>query len=166
MIILIALVTLCLAVSAVSAWEFSFGSQSSSSSSVSTDGDVATVDYKDGSLKISGMEFKIPSGYEQNTNETRTGADTNLTGVDGAKLSSATFTNGNKTIIVKCVYANDGKIDKYTPATSNAQNQTINNHAGFLEKHPDGSITYTYIDDGKIIQIESPDEATINEILK
>ena len=66
MLTLIALVTLCIAVSAVSAWEFSFGSESSSSSSVSSDGDVASVDYKDGVLKINDKQFKIPNGYNQN----------------------------------------------------------------------------------------------------
>ena len=165
MLILIALVTLCIAVGAVSAWEFSFGSESSSSSSVSSDGNVANVDYKDGSLKINGVEFKIPSGYEQKTNETQTGADANITGIDGAKVSSATFTNGNKTIIVKYAYVNNGEINKLTPPAE-SQNETISSHAGFLEKHPDGTVTYTYLDSGKLIQIESPDEATINEILK
>ena len=72
---LIALLTVCLAVSAVSAWEFSFGGSSSSSSSVSSDRDVATVDYKDGVLKINDKEFKIPDGYTQDDNKTLTGAD-------------------------------------------------------------------------------------------
>ena len=44
--------------------------------------------------------------------------------------------------------------------------RNINNHAGTLEKYDDGNVRFSYIDDGKIIQIESPDEATINEILK
>ena len=87
MLILIALVTLCIAVGAVSAWEFSFGSESSSSSSVSSDGNVANVDYKDGSLKINGVEFKIPSGYEQKTNETQTCADANITGTTPAEFN-------------------------------------------------------------------------------
>ena len=54
MLTLIALVTLCIAVGAVSAWEVSFGSESSSSSSVSTDGGVANIDYKDGALITGG----------------------------------------------------------------------------------------------------------------
>lgn len=78
MLILIALVTLCIAVGAVSAWEVSFGSQSSSSSSVSTDGGVANIDYKDGALKINDKEFKIPNGYTQDTNLTATGENANM----------------------------------------------------------------------------------------
>ena len=64
MLILIALVTLCIAVGAVSAWEVSFGSESSSSSSVSTDGGVANIDYKDGALKINDKEFAV---FDENT---------------------------------------------------------------------------------------------------
>lgn len=165
-LLLIALLTVCLAVSAVSAWEFSFGGSSSSSSSVSSDGDVATVDYKDGVLKINDKEFKIPDGYTQDDNKTLTGGDANVTGVDGAKISSAKFTNGDKTITVKYIYLNNGELDKYTPTTSDAQNQTISAHAGYLEKNTDGTITFTYLEEGKMIQIDAPDEATMNEILK
>ena len=101
MLILIALVTLCLAVSAVSAWEFSFGS--SSSSSVSTDGDVATVDYKDGVLKINDKQFKIPNGYTQDDNLTATGENANMSSNPDAKLSRAVFDNGDKRIVVKYI---------------------------------------------------------------
>lgn len=57
-------------------------------------------------------------------------------------------------------------LNKYTPASNNSQNQTIENHAGFLEKNTDGIVTFTYLEDGKMIQIDASDEATINEILK
>lgn len=166
MLILIALVTLCIAVGAVSAWEFSFGSQSSSSSSVSSDGDVASVDYKDGVLKINDKQFKIPNGYNQNDNKTLTGVLANVSGADGAKMSAAYFTNGDKAISVKYIYMKDADLNKYTPASTNSQNQTIENHAGFLEKNIDGTVTFTYLEDGKMIQIDASDEATINEILK
>ena len=49
---------------------------------------------------------------------------------------------------------------------SNAQNKTINGHAGSLETYNDGKVRFSYVDGGKIFQIESPDEATLSEILK
>ena len=165
MLILIALVTLCIAVGAVSAWEVSFGSQSSSSSSVSTDGGVANIDYKDGALKINDKEFKIPNGYTQDTNLTATGENANMSSDSNAKLARAVFNNGDKQIIVKCIYTN-GEITQYTPDMSNAQNKTINGHAGSLETYNDGKVRFSYVDGGKIFQIESPDEATLSEILK
>ena len=33
-------------------------------------------------------------------------------------------------------------------------------------KNTDGTVTFTYLEEGKIIQIDAPDEATMNEILK
>ena len=165
MLILIALVTLCLAVSAVSAWEFSFGSSSSSSSSVSTDGDVATVDYKDGVLKINDKQFKIPNGYTQDDNLTATGENANMSSNPDAKLSRAVFDNGDKRIVVKYISAK-GEITSYVAEMPNAQNKTINGHDGTLETYDDGRVRFSYVDGGKIIQIESPDEATVNEILK
>ena len=165
MLILIALVTLCIAVGAVSAWEFSFGSESSSSSSVSSDGNVANVDYKDGVLKINDKQFKIPDGYKQDDNKTATGENANLSSDKEAKLTRAVFHNNDKTIVVKCIYTK-GEITQYIAEMPNNENKTINNHAGTLEKYDDGTVRFSYIDGGKIIQIESPDEATINEILK
>lgn len=164
MLALIALVTVCLAVSAVSAWEFSFGGESSSSTKVGSDGDVANIEYNNGVLKINDKEFKIPSGYTQDTNLTKTGENANLTGID-AKMSRATFINGDKAIIVKCIYS-DKDITTYNPTTDGAQNKTIGGHAGVLEKNKDGTVFFSYIDDGKLIQIESPDEDTLNQIPK
>lgn len=161
MLALIALVTVCLAVSVVSAWEFSFGGESSSSTKVGSDGDVANIEYNNGILKISNKEFKIPSGYTQDTNLTKTGDNANLTGVD-AKMSRATFTNGDKPIIVKYIYADNDLT--YNPTTDGAQNKTIGGHAGVLEKNSDGTVFFSYIDDGKLIQIETPDEDTLNQI--
>jgi len=164
MLILIALVTLCLAVSAVSAWEFSFGSSSSSSSSVSTDGDVATVDYKDGVLKINDKQFKIPNGYTQDNNFTQTGVDANMSTIQGAKMTRAAFDSGNNTIIVKYVYVPNNEIT-YN-ASANGETKTINGHTGAFKTQNDTTVVFTYGDNGKLIEINAPDEATLNEILK
>ena len=127
---------------------------------------MATVDYKNGVLKINDKEFKIPNGYNQEDNMTATGENANISGADNAKMSRATFLNGDKTIVVKYIYIPNSALSSYHPFSDNPQNKTINDHAGTLEFEKDNTVVFSYIDNEKLIQINAPDEATLNEILK
>ncbi len=162
-LILTIFLALCLTVGAVSAsddWSFSFSSEESSDSN--TNG--GQVDYKDGELKIQGLDFKIPDGYKENSSAKKVGADAGKN-FDGFKLSSAGFDKGNDFIDVKVIFG-DEKMDKdsYTPPEG-SQSKKIGGHDGYITQNDNG-VTFDYIDDGKVVEIVAPSESVVSSIIE
>lgn len=124
------------------------------------------VNFADGKLTILDVDFNIPDGYTQDTSSTQNGVPANLTGADDAKQYAARFTTSDgKEIIVKVVVSDTIQFTSYTPEGDYTQ-KTIGGKEGFLQTYAgDNTPYFTYIDDGKLIQIWAPDEATIESII-
>lgn len=154
MIVLVALIAIGVSISAVSAegFNFSFGSESNSDG-----GDISLDNDK---LKIQGVEFKIPEGFKENESARILANDTDAFG-EGCKVSATEFYNNDTNIVVKVFFANDGTIDNLTGENP----MKIANHDGFLTEK-DGRTIFDYDVDGKVIEINAPDQDTIKSILE
>ncbi|MBQ7928896.1 MAG: hypothetical protein IJ287_09200 [Methanobrevibacter sp.] len=153
LIVLVALIAIGVSISAVSAegFSFSFGSESNSDG-----GDISIDNNK---LKMQGVEFKIPEGFKENESARMLANDTNAFGED-CKESATTFYNNDTTIIVKIFFAKDGKFENVTG--ENPLN--LAGHDGFITEK-DGRAIFDYDADGKIVEIDAPDQDTIKSIL-
>ena len=149
-VILIALITICISLGVVFA-----------------DDSDSKVSFADGKLTILDIDFNIPDGYTQDDASTQNGVPANLTGSKDGKQYAAKFTTSDgKEIIVKVVSSDTMQFTSYTPE-GDYTNKTIAGKEGFLQTYAgDNTPYFTYIDDGKLIQIWAPDEATIESIIK
>lgn len=157
MLVLITLLAVCLAVSAVSAESWSFSS--------SSDSNGAQLDYDNGDLNIQGIDFKIPDGYKEQTDEQALGEK--VSGFDGCLITSDTFTKGDDELLVKVIFKEDGSDidpDSYTPEDT-AVNKTIKDKAGFFDENDDGTVSFVYFEDGQIVEIDAPDEKTVSDVI-
>ena len=153
MIVLVALIAIGVSISAVSAegFSFSFGSESNSDG-----GDISIDNDK---LKIQGVEFKIPEGFKENESARMLANSTDAFG-EGCKVSGTEFYNNDTNIVVKVFFANDGKIENLTGDNK----MTIAGKEGFLTEKEGRSI-FDYDVDGKVIEVNAPDQDTIKSIL-
>lgn len=158
------LLAICVSISAVSAddgWSFSW---SSSDSSNSNGGDIS---FDNGKLKIQGIELTIPDGFKENKDEEKLAVDTNDT--NNAKYSACAFTNGDKDIITKVFFMDDKEFENLT---SNGDGSSIDaTMAGikgifYPDKYDDQTPTFEYIKDGKIVEVNAPDNETIEAVIK
>lgn len=154
--VLIALLAVCLTLSAVSAdegWSFSFGSN--------TDG--GELEYSDGNLTIQGFNYTIPTGYEEQVDMQSIGVEDNES--EGYYYTTDVFTKGDDQIIITVTYSDENiTADDFT-FTGNPDNTTISGIAGYSEEKDDGSYAFTYFEDGYMIGITAPDEATVEKLL-
>ena len=153
-IVLIALIAIGVSIGAVSAegFNFSFGSESNSDG-----GDFSLNNDK---LSLQGVDFKIPEGFKENESARMVANSTDAFG-EGCKVSATEFYKDNVNFIVKVFFANDGKIDNLTGANP----QKIAGKDGFITEK-DGRTIFDYGVDGKVIEIDAPDQQTIESILK
>ena len=80
---------------------------------------------------------------------------------EGCKVSATEFYNNDTNIIVKVFFANDGKIENLTGANP----ISLAGQDGFLsEKY--GRAIFDYGVDGKVIEINAPNQETIESLLK
>ena len=155
-IVLIALIAIGVSIGAVSAegFSFSFGSESNSDG-----GDFSLNNDK---LSIQGVDFKVPEGFKENESARMVANATEAFG-EKCKVSGSEFYNNDTNIIINAFFANDGKFDDLK--VNNATNKTIAGHEGKKRKK-EGRILFDYLVDGKIIEINAPDQQTLESILK
>lgn len=155
------LLAICISISAVSAddgWSFNFSSSDSSNSN------GGSVNIDNNKLTIQGLTFTIPDGYKEDESYRVVGEDANQSSFQGAKISTVKFVKENDSIIIKTVFG-DQKYDKdgYTPDT-NAVSKKIADEDGFFNTYNDG-VSFTYFEDGKIVEIFAPDENVIQTLI-
>ena len=155
-IVLIALIAIGVSIGAVSAegFSFSFGSESNSDG-----GDFSLNNDK---LSLQGIDFKVPTGFKENESARMVANATEAFG-EKCKVSGSEFYNNDTNIIINAFFANDGKFDDLK--VNNATNKTIAGHEGFISEK-EGRILFDYLVDGKIVEINSPDQQTLESILK
>ena len=155
-IVLIALIAIGVSIGAVSAegFSFSFGSESNSDG-----GDFSLNNDK---LSLQGIDFKVPTGFKENESARMVANATEAFG-EKCKESSTEFYNNDTNIIINAFFANDGKFDDLK--VNNATNKTIAGHEGFISEK-EGRTLFDYLVDGKIVEINSPDQQTLESILK
>lgn len=160
MLLGVLLLTVCISLSAVSAFEWNFGS--SSSESTNTDGGSISLD--DNVLKIQGLEYTVPEGYTEDKKEQALAEEADQDAFPGFKVSSETFVKGNDSIIIKVLFGDEEMDeDSYTPG-ENAVNKEIAGTKGYLKQYDDG-VSFDYIIDGKLVEIFAPDEETLSTLL-
>lgn len=160
MLIGVLLLTVCISLSAVSAFEWSF----SSSSSESTNTDGGSISLDDNVLKIQGFEYTIPEGYKENKQAQALAEQADQDTFPGFKISSETLVKGNDSIIIKVVFGDEEMDDdSYTPAEE-AVSKEIADTEGYLREYDDG-VSFDYIEDGKLVEIFAPDEETLSSLL-
>lgn len=158
------LLAICISISAVSAddsWSFSFGSSESSNS----EGGAFSIGTNN-ALQIQGLNYTIPDGYQENESYRVVGEDTNQSSFpENTKITSTQFINGNDSVIIKVIFG-DEKFEKdgYTPS-ENAVEKEIAGVNGWIEEFNDG-VCFDYVNDGKIIEIFTPDEKVLESILE
>lgn len=156
MIVLIALIAIGVSIGAVSAegFSFSFGSESNSDG-----GDISINNDK---LSLQGIDFKVPAGFKENESARMVANATEAFG-EKCKVSGTEFYNNETNFIVQVFFADDGDFNDLK--VNNATNQTIAGHQGFVTEK-EGRTLFDYVVDGKIVEINSPDQQTLESILK
>lgn len=157
------MLAICLTVSAVSAddsWSFNFSSSESSNS------DGGEMSFENGKLKLQGFEFTIPDGFEQNESATKLAED--ATDVDDAKFSVCQFNKDGKDIFVKVFFFNDDNEFTSLKPVDNEVEKTMAGIDGVYDanKYDDNTPTFRFLEDGKIVEVNAPDDDTINSVLK
>lgn len=154
----LAIIAICITVSAVSAdddsWSFSFGTESS------TDG--GSVQIVNDDLKIQDEEFNIPDGFKEIEKERIVANDSNI--VENGKVTTCVLEKGNETILVEVHFA-DGGVENIT-GPEDSKNVTIAGHSGFLSKDDDNDTVFDFALDEKLIEIIAPNQKLIEEVLE
>lgn len=165
-IVLMALLMLTCSFSAISA------ADGFSASSTSTSGGMTLVN---DNLTINGINFKVPSGFEQVENDTDSSMDSDknlddkkeVKDIDGTAVdlaTSAEFKNSNnqKLEVQVGIRGNDQKIESINPA--NAEQKEINGKKGYLIKDGD-KVKFEYLQDGKLVKITANSEDIISQVI-
>ena len=158
------LLAICITISAVSAddgWSFNFSSSDSSNS------DGGQVKFDNGKLNLQGIDFTIPDGYKENESAQKLAEDAEDL-ADCAKYSICSFLNGEKEIITKVFFADDLKFNSVTPTDDDYENKTIAGNDGvyYPNKYGDNTPTFQFIKDEKIVEVNAPDDETLESFLK
>ena len=159
------LLAICLTISAVSAddgWSFSFSSSESSNS------DGGVMSFENGKLVLQDVEFTIPDGYKENESAQKLAADAE--DVDDAKYSVCQFLKDGKELIVKVFFFDENtnlEFNNLEPSDSEVE-KTIAGIDGVYDanKYGDNTPTFRFLEDGKLVEVNAPDDDTIDSILK
>ena len=159
------LLAICITVSAVSAddgWSFNFGSSESSNS----DGGFFSLNTGTNELQIQMLNYTIPNDYKENESFRTVGVATNQSSFpDDTKITAGQFVNGNESIFVKVFFRDTPfEEDGYNPAEG-AVAKEIADEDGWLLEDEDG-VTFDFIEDGQIVEINATNEQVIESILK
>ena len=157
------LLAICLTVSAVSAdddWSFSFSSSESSNS------DGGAVSFENGKLKLQDVEFTIPEGFEENESAQKLAAAAE--DVEDAKYSVCQFINDGKEVIVKVFFFDNGQEFVNLEPMENEVEKTIAGIDGVYDanKYNDNTPTFRFLQDGKLVEVNAPDDDTLASVLK
>lgn len=165
LVLLAVLLAFCVCISAVSAddsWSFNWSSSESSNS------DGGEVSLENNKLKLQGLEFTIPEGYKQNESAQKLGAPAE--DMEGAKYSVCEFLNGEKELFIKVFYFDDDKTEftHVDDSLEGTHNETLSDIQGrvFDDKYGDKTPTFQYVKDGKLVEINAPDQETIVSVIK
>ena len=131
---------------------------------------ATTNDTQNGSLTLGDIQFNIPTGFtavesDQDTSEPGDAEHIDGTAVDSEVSTDYRNTNGEK-LDIKVGIKNNGKIE--TLNLPNAQKKTIGGKDGYLWTEMDDGVTeynFEYIQDGKVVKIETYNEDVINQLL-
>lgn len=154
---------ICLAVSAVSAddsWSFNFSSSESSNSN------GGAMSFENGKLKLQDLEFTIPDGYKENETAQKLAEDAE--DVENAKFSVCKFSEDGKDIFVKVFFFENGdEFTNLTPIDTEVE-KTMAGIDGVYDanRYGDNTPTFRFLEDGKLVEINAPDDDTINSVLK
>ena len=157
------LLAICVSLSAVSADDgFSF----SWSSSDSSNSDGGQISFDNGKLKIQDIELNIPDGYKENESAQKLAEKAE--DLEDAKFSLCSFLNGDKEIVTKVFFSDEVDFNKLTPTDDSSVEKTIAGIDGlyFKDKYGDGTPTFEFLKDGKIVEVNAPDDDTIEEVIK
>lgn len=157
------LLAICLTVSAVSAdddWSFSFSSSESSNS------DGGAMSFDNGKLKLQDVEFTIPEGFEENESAQKLAAAAE--DVEDAKYSVCQFINDGKEVIVKVFFFDNGQEFVNLEPMENEVEKTIAGIDGVYDanKYNDNTPTFRFLQDGKLVEVNAPDDDTLASVLK
>ena len=154
--ILIAVGVSLTAVSADDSWSFNFSTDENS--------DGGSINFENGKLIIQDIELTIPDGFKMNESTKKLAEDAEDV---EAKYSACTFNKDDDEIVVQ-VFFDDVEFDNITAVNEDQINKTINNINGLYEanKFGDNTPTFTYIQDGKLVQINAPDDEILESIMK
>lgn len=158
------ILAICISASAVSAddeWSLNWSSSESSNS------DGGQISFNNGKLIMQGIELTIPEGYEENESAQKLAED--APDIEDAKYSACQFINDGKEIVVKVFFSDDAAFDNLTPKDDGSSvEKTMAGIAGiyFEDKYGDGTPTFEYVKDGKIVEVNAPDDETIETVIK
>lgn len=156
-LVLIALITVFITISAVSAegFDFSFGSQSDSKG--------GSINVENNKLTVQDEKFTIPSGFKENESARLLAQDS--PDVNGAKVTFVKFENGDKNFTVKVIFGNYLKFN--LSVSDGGENKTIGDFNGVYVPDDNNGVGFSYLaNPDKLVQIHAPDEATLQSILK
>ena len=163
LIIGVLLLAICVSIGAVSADDgFSF----SWSSSDSSNSDGGQISFDNGKLKIQDIELNIPDGYKENESAQKLAEKAE--DMDDAKFSLCSFLNGDKEIVTKVFFSDEFNFNKLTPDDDGSSvEKTMAGTDGvyFEDKYGDGTPTFEFLKDGKIVEVNAPDDDTIEEVI-
>ena len=124
---------------------------------------------ENGTLTINGLQFKIPTGFTEVESDQEASTPGDAEHIDGTTVDtevSADFVNGGEKLDIKVGAKNNGTVD--TINLPNAQKKTIGGKEGFFWTETDDGKTeykFEFLQDGKIVKIETYNEALINQVL-
>lgn len=159
----VVLLAICVTLSAASAQEWSFDWSSSESSN----SDGGAVSLENGKLKLQDVEFTIPDGYKENESARKLAQQADDPAE--AKYSVCTFINGDKELITKVFFSDEVNFNSLTPAEDGSSvEKTMAGIDGiyFEDKYGDGTPTFEFLKDGKIVEVNAPDDETIESVIK
>lgn len=159
------LLAICLTVSAVSAddgWSFNFSSSESSNSN------GGAMSFDNGKLVLQDIEFNVPDGYKENESAQKLAEDAE--DVADAKYSVCQFIKDGKEIFVKVFFFKEDSNEEFVnlePVDDEVE-KTIAGIDGVYNanKYGDNTPTFRFLKDGKLVEVNAPDDDTLNSILK
>ena len=157
------ILAICLTVTAVSAddgWSFNFSSSESSNS------DGGAMSFENGKLKLQDVELTIPDGFQENKSMQKLSQDAE--DIDNAKYSLCQFVKDGKEIVVKVFFFENGEDFLNLTPVDNEVQKTIEGVDGVYDsnRYGDGTPTFRFLKDGKIVEVNAPDDDTIASVLK
>lgn len=122
--------------------------------------------FENGKLKIQDVELTIPDGFEENESAQKLAEDAN--DVENAKYSLCQFVKDGQEIVVKVFFFDNGnEFTNLTPASGEVE-KNIAGVDGLYnpDKFGDNTPTFRYVKDGKVVEINAPNDDIISSIIK
>ena len=129
----------------------------------------STSTVQDGSITIENLNFKIPTGFNQveRENDVSTPSDSgDISGCVVDRKTKVDFRNANgEKLDINVGVKNNGSIDTINLGTGK---KTINGKEGYFWTETDDGRTeykFQYLNDGKVVKIETNNEALLNQVV-